>query len=86
MVPCLALPMVPFDAGHEEDVGKRQAGHRGGHPKGRGVGGFVDVYPVPALFDLQSSTPRAQSEHWQKQQYVLGGSFSDSEPFTFWAG
>lgn len=64
--------MVPFDVGHEEDVGKRQAGHRGGHPKGHGVGGFVDAYPVPALFDLQSSTPRAQSDHWQKQQYASG--------------
>lgn len=54
-VPRLALPRVPFDAGHEEDVGKGQAGHGGGHPKGHGVGGFVDVHPVPVLFDLQSS-------------------------------
>ena len=52
---------MPFDTGHEEDVGKRQAGHGGGHPQGHGVVGFVDVYPVPALSDLQSSPP-AQSE------------------------
>ena len=56
-VPCLVLPVVPFDTGHEEDVGKRQAGHGGGHPQGHGVGGFVDVSPVPALSDLQSSPP-----------------------------
>lgn len=54
-VPCLALPLVPFDTGHEEDVGKGQTGHGGGDPKGHGVGGFVHVYPVPVLFDLQSS-------------------------------
>ena len=51
-VPCLALPPAPFDPGHEEDVGKGQAGHRGGHPEGHGVGGFVDVNPVPALSHL----------------------------------
>ena len=54
-VPRLALSLVPFDASHEEDIGKGQAGHGGGYPKGHGVGGFVDVYPVPALSDLQSS-------------------------------
>lgn len=46
---------MPFDTSHEEDIGKGQAGHGGGHPNGHGVGGFVDVYPVPVLFDLQSS-------------------------------
>jgi hypothetical protein len=56
-VPRLALPLMPSDSSHEEEVGKGQTRHRRGHPKGHGVGGFVDFLPVSVPFDLQSSPP-----------------------------
>lgn len=83
-VPCLALPLVPFDAGHEKDVGKGQAGHGGSYPEGNGTGGFVDVDPAPALSDLQGS-PADTAEHL-KQQNVSAESFPTSAIFTLWAG
>lgn len=66
---------MPFDTSHEEDIGKGQAGHGGGHPNGHGVGGFVDVYPVPALFDLQSSPVGTALSVWQKEQCILAEGF-----------
>lgn len=79
---------MPFDTGHEEDVGKGQAGHRGGYPKGHGVGGFVDVYPVPALFDLQSSPTGTfwQPEYLAAVAIYFRKDFSALALFTFWAG
>lgn len=85
-VPCLALPLVPFDVGHQENVGKGQAGHRGGYPKGHGVAGFAEVHPVPALFDLQSG-PQAQLEHLAEAAECVSRELLNKQPFVFplWA-
>ena len=45
----------PGDVGHQEDVGKWQGGHRGGHPKDHSGRPFIDIHPIPGLSDLEIS-------------------------------
>jgi hypothetical protein len=81
-VPCLALPLMPFDSGHKEDVRKGKARYGGGHPKGHCVGSLIDFFPVSAPSDLQCS-PQAQPEHLAKAARCFSRVSSLSTNFVF---
>lgn len=81
-VPRLALPLMPCDSGHKEDVGKGKARYGGGHPKGHGLGSLVDLFPVSAPSDLQCS-PQAQPEHLAKAAGWFSPAFPCGTNFVF---